>query len=148
MGIEAPVMDYPKVARQTCPAATPLSSPSRGPTETTGMQTRRRSSRPSGVARRGTPACRQDSPGLCARRRSRCPRQRCNDIAIEWPPRSGRTMHFPEIDRAAWFALPLAVKRFSQASGRFSIVLKRFRTILQGGTVGRHDLNLLQLSAA
>ena len=73
---------------------------------------------------------------------------RCNDVAIEWPPRSGRTMHFPEIDRAAWFALPLAVKRLSQASGRFSIVLKRFRTILQGGTVGRHDLNLLQLSAA
>ena len=33
---------------------------------------------------------------------------RCNDVAIEWPPRSGRTMHFPEIDRAAWFALPLA----------------------------------------
>ena len=33
---------------------------------------------------------------------------RSNDVAIEWPPRSGRTVHFPEIDRAAWFALPLA----------------------------------------
>jgi predicted NUDIX family NTP pyrophosphohydrolase len=33
---------------------------------------------------------------------------RSNDVAIEWPRRSGRTMHFPEIDRAAWFALPLA----------------------------------------
>ena len=33
---------------------------------------------------------------------------RSNDVAIEWPPRSGRTTHFPEIDRAAWFGLPLA----------------------------------------
>jgi predicted NUDIX family NTP pyrophosphohydrolase len=33
---------------------------------------------------------------------------RSNDIAIEWPPRSGRTMCVPEIDRAAWFAPPLA----------------------------------------
>ena len=33
---------------------------------------------------------------------------RSNDVAIEWPPRSGRTTHFPEIDRAAWFAIPLA----------------------------------------
>lgn len=33
---------------------------------------------------------------------------RSNDVAMEWPPRSGRTVYFPEIDRAAWFALPLA----------------------------------------
>jgi predicted NUDIX family NTP pyrophosphohydrolase len=33
---------------------------------------------------------------------------RSNEIAIEWPPRSGRTIYVPEIDRAAWFALPLA----------------------------------------
>jgi predicted NUDIX family NTP pyrophosphohydrolase len=33
---------------------------------------------------------------------------RSNEIAIEWPPRSGRIIHVPEIDRAAWFALPLA----------------------------------------
>lgn len=25
---------------------------------------------------------------------------------IEWPPRSGRRQSFPELDRAAWFALP------------------------------------------
>jgi predicted NUDIX family NTP pyrophosphohydrolase len=24
---------------------------------------------------------------------------------LEWPPRSGRYQSFPEIDRAAWFAL-------------------------------------------
>jgi predicted NUDIX family NTP pyrophosphohydrolase len=23
---------------------------------------------------------------------------------MEWPPRSGRTAEFPEIDRAAWFS--------------------------------------------
>ena len=33
---------------------------------------------------------------------------RSNDVAIEWPPRSGRTTYFPEIDRAAWFTLPHA----------------------------------------
>ena len=31
-----------------------------------------------------------------------------NDVAIEWPPRSGRTMYVPEIDRSAWFVIPLA----------------------------------------
>jgi predicted NUDIX family NTP pyrophosphohydrolase len=33
---------------------------------------------------------------------------RSNEIPIEWPPRSGRTILVPEIDRAVWFALPLA----------------------------------------
>jgi predicted NUDIX family NTP pyrophosphohydrolase len=33
---------------------------------------------------------------------------RSNTIAIEWPPRSGRIIHIPEIDRAAWFDLPRA----------------------------------------
>ena len=28
---------------------------------------------------------------------------RSNEVAIEWPPRSGRTLMVPEIDRAAWF---------------------------------------------
>ena len=31
-----------------------------------------------------------------------------NTFEIEWPPRSGRTQTFPEIDRAEWFALPIA----------------------------------------
>jgi predicted NUDIX family NTP pyrophosphohydrolase len=33
---------------------------------------------------------------------------RSNNVAIEWPPRSGRTMYVPEIDRAAWFVIPFA----------------------------------------
>ena len=28
-----------------------------------------------------------------------------NTFELEWPPRSGRIQEFPEIDRAAWFAL-------------------------------------------
>jgi predicted NUDIX family NTP pyrophosphohydrolase len=36
---------------------------------------------------------------------------RSNDVSIEWPPRSGRTMRIPEIDRAAWFTIPLARER-------------------------------------
>ena len=31
-----------------------------------------------------------------------------NTFTLEWPPRSGRTQEFPEIDRAAWFDLPTA----------------------------------------
>jgi predicted NUDIX family NTP pyrophosphohydrolase len=30
---------------------------------------------------------------------------RSNDVSLEWPPHSGRTATFPEIDRAAWFAI-------------------------------------------
>ena len=33
---------------------------------------------------------------------------RSNEFAIEWPPKSGRTVSFPEIDRAAWFPLSQA----------------------------------------
>ena len=32
-------------------------------------------------------------------------RIRSNTFAMEWPPRSGRMQAFPEVDRAAWFAL-------------------------------------------
>jgi predicted NUDIX family NTP pyrophosphohydrolase len=31
-----------------------------------------------------------------------------NAFEMEWPPRSGRMQRFPEVDRAAWFALPVA----------------------------------------
>jgi predicted NUDIX family NTP pyrophosphohydrolase len=36
---------------------------------------------------------------------------RSNLVSMEWPPRSGRTLTFPEIDRAAWFALDEAQRR-------------------------------------
>jgi predicted NUDIX family NTP pyrophosphohydrolase len=31
-----------------------------------------------------------------------------NTFEIEWPPRSGRSQEFPEVDRAAWFDLEAA----------------------------------------
>jgi len=36
---------------------------------------------------------------------------RSNMVAVEWPRRSGRMVQIPEIDRAAWFDLPLARKK-------------------------------------
>jgi predicted NUDIX family NTP pyrophosphohydrolase len=34
-----------------------------------------------------------------------CAAMRSNTFEMEWPPRSGRKQSFPEVDRAAWFAL-------------------------------------------
>jgi predicted NUDIX family NTP pyrophosphohydrolase len=31
-----------------------------------------------------------------------------NNFSMEWPPKSGRTMEFPEVDRAEWFSLATA----------------------------------------
>jgi predicted NUDIX family NTP pyrophosphohydrolase len=31
-----------------------------------------------------------------------------NTFELEWPPKSGRTQTFPEVDRAEWFTLPVA----------------------------------------
>jgi len=36
---------------------------------------------------------------------------RSNTFELEWPPRSGRTQPFPEIDRAQWFGLEEARRR-------------------------------------
>lgn len=36
---------------------------------------------------------------------------RSNLFRLEWPPRSGAFRDFPEVDRAAWFALPEARTR-------------------------------------
>ena len=33
---------------------------------------------------------------------------RSNEFTMEWPPRSGRTASFPELDRAEWFSLDRA----------------------------------------
>jgi predicted NUDIX family NTP pyrophosphohydrolase len=34
-----------------------------------------------------------------------------NTFEIEWPLKSGRVQHFPEIDRAEWFTLDLARRK-------------------------------------
>jgi len=36
---------------------------------------------------------------------------RSNHCEIEWPPRSGRRMQIPEVDRAAWFSVEEACER-------------------------------------
>ena len=36
---------------------------------------------------------------------------RSNTFTMEWPPRSGQMREFPEVDRAAWFAVDEARKR-------------------------------------
>lgn len=33
---------------------------------------------------------------------------RSNNFSLEWPPRSGKTREFPEVDRAEWFSLAQA----------------------------------------
>jgi predicted NUDIX family NTP pyrophosphohydrolase len=38
-------------------------------------------------------------------------RIRSNTFEMEWPPRSGRTAEFPEVDRACWFPLDEARRK-------------------------------------
>lgn len=38
-----------------------------------------------------------------------------NTFELEWPPRSGRTRSFPEVDRAQWFGLAAARVRINPA---------------------------------
>lgn len=40
-----------------------------------------------------------------------------NRFTLEWPPRSGRTQSFPEIDRAAWFTLAEARRKIVAGQG-------------------------------
>lgn len=42
-----------------------------------------------------------------------------NDFELEWPPRSGKMRHFPEIDRAEWFDLATARKKINERQGAF-----------------------------
>lgn len=36
-------------------------------------------------------------------------------FSMEWPPRSGRQQHFPEVDRAHWFTLDEARRKINKA---------------------------------
>jgi len=46
-------------------------------------------------------------------------RMRSNTFALEWPPRSGRTQDFPEVDRAAWFDVETARGKIQQGQAPF-----------------------------
>jgi predicted NUDIX family NTP pyrophosphohydrolase len=52
-----------------------------------------------------------------------------NTFEMEWPPRSGRSQEFPEIDRAGWFGLETAREKLNPAQGAF---LDRLRELLRG----------------
>jgi predicted NUDIX family NTP pyrophosphohydrolase len=44
---------------------------------------------------------------------------RSNTFTMEWPPRSGRTAEFPEIDRAGWFDIDEAREKLNPAQVGF-----------------------------
>lgn len=44
---------------------------------------------------------------------------RSNTFEMEWPPRSGQTRSFPEVDRAEWFSLDAARERINPAQAAF-----------------------------
>jgi predicted NUDIX family NTP pyrophosphohydrolase len=46
-------------------------------------------------------------------------RIKSNTFEMEWPPRSGRTQEFPEVDSAAWFPLPLAEEKLLKGQVEF-----------------------------
>jgi predicted NUDIX family NTP pyrophosphohydrolase len=52
---------------------------------------------------------------------------RSNTFTMEWPPRSGVTREFPEVDRAEWFDLDEAARRINPAQAVF---LERLRELL------------------
>jgi predicted NUDIX family NTP pyrophosphohydrolase len=52
-----------------------------------------------------------------------------NTFTMEWPPRSGRTQKFPEVDRAGWFGLEEARERINPAQ---AALLDRLLAALDG----------------
>ena len=42
-----------------------------------------------------------------------------NTFVLEWPPRSGRTIEVPEVDRAEWFRLEQAREKINPAQADF-----------------------------
>jgi predicted NUDIX family NTP pyrophosphohydrolase len=44
---------------------------------------------------------------------------RSNTFTMEWPPRSGRSAEFPEVDRAGWFGVDAAREKLVAAQAEF-----------------------------
>jgi predicted NUDIX family NTP pyrophosphohydrolase len=42
-----------------------------------------------------------------------------NTFEMEWPPRSGRTQEFPEVDRASWFGIEEAGSKLHRGQAGF-----------------------------
>jgi predicted NUDIX family NTP pyrophosphohydrolase len=58
---------------------------------------------------------------------------RSNTFEMEWPPRSGRTQEFPEVDRAAWFGLEEARRKLLRGQLGF---IDRLSELLDGSSAG------------
>ena len=52
----------------------------------------------------------------------------CNTFTMEWPPRSGKQMEFPEIDRAEFFDLATARKKIKSGQESFLDELEVLQT--------------------
>ncbi|MDF0528798.1 NUDIX domain-containing protein [Tsukamurella sp. 8F] len=46
-----------------------------------------------------------------------------NTFTMQWPPRSGRTAEFPEVDRAEWFDLTTATQKLVKGQAPFLVRL-------------------------
>ena len=44
---------------------------------------------------------------------------RSNLFSLEWPPKSGKRQQFPEVDRAEWFSVPVALRKINPAQRGF-----------------------------
>jgi predicted NUDIX family NTP pyrophosphohydrolase len=53
-----------------------------------------------------------------------------NHCQVEWPPRSGRMIEIPEVDRGGWFSIEAARERILKAQGPF---LDRLSQMLNQG---------------
>lgn len=42
-----------------------------------------------------------------------------NSFEMEWPPKSGKQQHFPEVDRAGWFTPAMAKQKINAAQVNF-----------------------------
>ena len=49
-----------------------------------------------------------------------------NAFIIEWPPRSGKSREFPEVDRADWFTMEMAREKILKGQVNFLEELRRF----------------------
>lgn len=61
---------------------------------------------------------------------------RSNTFPLEWPPHSGITREFPEIDRAAWFSMAAARKKIF--NGQIGL-LDELEKILAGNSQAVHQ---------
>jgi predicted NUDIX family NTP pyrophosphohydrolase len=58
-------------------------------------------------------------------------RARSNTFSMQWPPKSGRTQEFPEVDRAQWFGVHEAREKLNPAQVE---LLDRLAHILEATT--------------